>query len=46
VKDFEVRLRGPGCNHVLEQTILGRPLPHSGGNERCTGRETRRRNLG
>jgi hypothetical protein len=34
--DIEVRLRGAGCNHVLEQTTLARPLPHSGEYERCT----------
>jgi hypothetical protein len=34
--DIEVCLRGAGCNHVLEQTALALPLPHSGEYERCT----------
>ena len=34
--DIDVRLRGAGCNHVLEQTTLARSLPHSGEYERCT----------
>jgi ligand-binding SRPBCC domain-containing protein len=36
VTDIEVRLRGAGCNHALEQTTPASPLPHSGENERCT----------
>jgi hypothetical protein len=46
VRDIEVRLRGAGCNNVLKQTTPAHPLSHSGGNERCTGRETRRRKIG
>lgn len=34
--DIEVRLGGAGCNHVLEQTTLAHPLPHSGEYESCT----------
>jgi hypothetical protein len=46
VRDIGVCFRGAGCNHVLEQTTPAHPMPHSGGNERCTGRETQRRKLG
>ena len=34
--DIEVRLRGAGCNHVLEQTSPARLLPYSEEFERCT----------
>jgi hypothetical protein len=46
VRGIGVRFRGAGCDRVFEETFSSCPLPHNGGAERCSGRETRRPKLG